>query len=513
MIVITFTNAAADEMTKRLPGIKFGWIGTLHGFLMRLLMAQHQLVGLPAKLSVIDDDQQEQLVETIVTELKLEKKVKAKGVMEQLKRWDLRGPNTGLVLGAQGLTREELVASEYHRRMRQSGLLDFDAILFYGEKLILALDGWHYTHLFVDEFQDSADADARVYEAMPCANKFIVGDPDQSIYSFRGGNVSNILRLAKPHPMLASEWQTLLLETNYRCAQQIATAAQLLIEMNSNRYPKATRAIRIGGQIKAVECTNQGAELSIVLQDIQSRGQFNDTAVLCRTNKQAGEFADHLQANGLPVASKKYQQTPKDWRAAKLLLTVMTNPWNDLAVHQFLTASRGRPAADKAKQEAALAMRPLHEHAMSQAITNQGLTGEFMIGQMVSFEISSESRERIVDACRRLPEGWTIPDLLFLLNSGEQHKEEIGQGVTVTTFHSAKGREFKHVHIVGAEQGSIPSDRKGSDLEEDRRVMYVAMTRARDSLTISWCRQRPVPFAPLALRDYCRSQFVTEAGL
>lgn len=509
MVIITFTNAAALEMKKRLGhDIKFGFIGTLHSFLMRLLSKQGHLVNLPNTLSIIDDDSKKALLENIIEEMKL--KVVLKNVLPLLKRSDL-------ILNSKGMTRtkEEIVTIEYHHRLQASGLLDFDTILFFGERLIRALDSWSYKFLFVDEYQDSADEDARIYQAMPCKHKFFVGDPDQAIYGFRGGNVKNILDIANEKPESSMEsygsppseltWKVFTLEMNYRCAHVICGAANRLIQNNLIRFHKSTIANREGGTVRVVRASAPAQET--VLNSIQSLNA-EDCAVLCRTNRLAADFANHLAAHGIPVAKKKFVENPIDWNLAKLFLTVLANPWNDLSAFAFLVERHGKEKAAQIKYGAAMKMQSINEYHLK-------LEGNvFEVTSLAAHGISTESRERIHDAARQLSGlgEWTISDLLFFLNSGELHREEIGTGVTVTTMHSAKGREWKNVFVIGCEQGVVPSGKKGTDIEEERRLFYVAITRAMDNLVISHCEARPAPFGPQIMRPAERSQFVGEMG-
>ncbi len=533
MVVITYTNAAARELTERIKPerickcgepwnghhdnhtpvemeqqpLKLGYCGTLHGFLLRLLTAQHQLVGLPSKLSVLDDDQKTGMMETIRDEMNSKASIKA--ILPLLTRPDL-------IAGGRGgnRTRDELVAVEYHARLRAAGLLDFDTILFYGERLIRGLDAWSYKFLFVDEFQDSANADANIYEAMPCSNKFFVGDDSQAIYSFRGGNVGRMMSIAKGAP--ENGFTVFKLQTNYRCLSKICDAANRLIGHNANRYPKLTLAAREGGEVTVERCSVEASELGYVLDEIENSINLDsihpqEIAILCRTNSIAKTFADYLEARGIPVARKKFAEVPPDFKKAKMFLTVLANRYNDMAVYQFVTEASGKKFADAARTEAAKKMCALYEVAMPQM---KGADGKNPVSELGIAGISAESRERIHDAARLLSAAgdWTINDLLLFLNAQEETAATVGSGVTVCTVHQFKGREAKIVHVVGFEESLFPMTRKDSSEDEERRLAYVAVTRAKEKLFISWCETRPKPFS----RDTEQrqpSRFIAEAGL
>lgn len=518
IIVMTFTNAAADELVRRLGGVKLGWCGTLHGFCLRLLQKHGSLVGLPKSLSVIDDEQKQSIVESIVDELN--SKASAKAVAELLEDVNLVENKIGF-----SYSKEDLIALEYHRRLRRAGLLDFFTILYRAKKLIQCnafTIASEFDHLLVDEFQDSAALDFQIYEAMEVQTKFLVGDPDQGIFGFRGGEIKNILDLSRHNA-----WETHTLQTNHRSKRRICDAAQMLIENNSNRYPKHTEAVELGGVVVCEEFNSPAGELAFVTselaattgrsQDITGLAKHSESvAVLARTNRIAESFAEHLKGLGIPVAEKKHEKPPEDWRKAKLVLTVMSNPYNDLAAYQYLVARDGKEKASQLKREAAKQMQSLG-YALAFATTDR--TAEGFNFALVSEGISADSRARIHDAARTLSGRgeWTLNDLILFLNAGEERTEQIGHGVTVTTLHSSKGREFDCCYLVGMEEGVCPSARKDTIIEEERRLFYVALTRARNRVVVTWCNQRAqnrgpnLRPGPMEKRE--RSRFVKEAGL
>lgn len=521
IVVVTYTCAAAGEFERRL-GMRLGYVGTLHGFMLRLLKDRGALVGLPPSLSVVDDDQKAGIVETIVEELK--SKASERGVAELLEREDLVHVATGTAL-----TREEIVAVEYHRRLRRAGLLDYFTILHYGLKLVSTYpDAFaaKYDHLFVDEVQDSSDVDFAIYEALRASTKMMIGDPDQAIYGFRGGNVRNVLALSQD-----KGWETHSLEANHRSLRRVCEAAHHLITSNAGRFPKLMTPAGDGGAVIVERFHMPIQEMSFVAGELVAKrgpGQSNvepnklathgGAAVLARTNRQARAFADHLKAMGIPVAERKIEKDPEDWRRAKLLLTVLANPWCDVAFHQYVALRDGKAAAKAMKHRAAVEMKPMFKLHMPTA-SMFGVEYGLSIPAMLAREgISLESGAKIHAAVSVLNErgDWGYADLVVMLSAKEEGRE-IGAGVTVTTFHSAKGREWDTVFLVGCEEGVIPSGRADADVEEERRLMFVAMTRAKTRLVITWCDARPqsrgpnLPPGPMEPRE--PSRFIKEAGL
>ena len=235
---------------------------------------------------------------------------------------------------------------------------------------------------------------------------------------------------------------------------------------------------------------------------------FSDICILARTNALARQFADHLEASGIPVARRKTQERPPDWSAAKLLLTLLANPSNDLVCHRYLVLKLGAKEADRVQRLASIALKSIndyHFHFDSTASPLHALSGQ---------GISRESQELVSAAMLQLNEAgdYSVNDLLLFLNGQEQEQETVGEGVRCQTVHSAKGTEAEIIFLVGFEDGYYPQHRADSDEAECRRLAYVGITRAKQAVHISWCASRPKPFS----RDTearSISPFVGEMGL
>ena len=485
---------------------RLGFVGTLHAFCLRLIREHCGALGLPPLIVVADDDQREDFLESVRNDMGI--KCSAKKALELLddsEGYDPRGIPT----------KAGLLVKEYHSRLRRAGMPDFDMVLRYGLAWAEIADEneWPYSCLFWDEMQDSTDQDTRFLLAAPCCEKMLVGDPDQAIFGFRGGNVGNMLRLPLNLSRLY-DMKTVRLESNYRSGSVICYHAQQLIMHNTSRIAKWTRPIRTGGTAVAVKCATPFEELAYVLQQVGNRPP-SVTAVLARTNKLVDSFAQHLAANGIPVRKAKAIEEPKDWRRTKLLLTVLDNPWNDLSVIQLVKMDKIADAGTT-KLNAAKEMCSVNEVLGFPYGKGEGFAADI---DLVKHGVSPESRERVHNACRELSKHgeWTIADLLLYLGRLDNAVQEEGTGVTCTTIHSAKGREFCNVFIVGCEEGNLPSIRKDTEIEEERRLAYVAMTRAADSVVMTWCAARPqnrgpnAPPGPMEPRE--PSRFIKEAGL
>lgn len=511
IVVVTYTNAAAAEVEQRLRdecGLagRLGFCGTLHAFCLRLVRGHAEALGLPSRLSVVDDDQREGLLESVREEMGL--KCSARKALELLAASKGTDPVGGIP------TKETLLVREYHRRLASAGLLDVDQILHYGLLAVRnSVGDWPYECLFVDEFQDAADQDAEIYRDAPFEEKFWVGDPDQAIYGFRGGNVKHIVNRADLSGTEGTE--VFWLQLNYRSGSVVCEHAQRMVENNAQRLCKRTEAVRKGGTVEAHRCETPADELGYVLEEVRRLNAHNDIAVLARTNRLVDAVATHLAANGVPVRRAQEQAEPADWRRTKLLLTVLGDPYKDMAVLELLRLDAGKEAAAAAKRDAAVLML-----CVSEAIGwRYGKGGD--LPALASYGVSPESMARVRAAVHELEARGpsTIPDLLLYMAATEDARQEEGEGVTCATIHSAKGREWRHVFVVGCEEGVLPSGKAGTpeQVEEERRLMYVAMTRAAETLTLTWCASRPqwrganMPPGPPQAKE--PSRFLKEAGL
>ena len=476
---ITYTAAAAKVLQDRIGKVKLGACSTLHALTFRMLSQHGTLIGLPARLSICDDDSREGIVETIMAEMGVKCPVKKVLALLGDPKWIENRPGSK--------SKEALVAIAYYQSLRAAGLLDFESMLFYFERL-LRMHGsvWPYKHAFIDEMQDSSDADMAIYMAMPCETRFLVGDPDQSVFKFRGANVENILRLTN-----TQEWSVMKLETNFRCLSAICNAANNLIRHNGIRYDKRTIAATEGGSVSVHRFESPVAEMAFVANDLAKCDDVKDCAVLCRTNFLARQFSDYLKGLGIPVAERKQVIVPKDWGRAKMLLSVLANPYSDFIVHQYLVDKEGRKKADQIRNQAAMKMTSINEHMakrFSQNLQSSVLDDE---------GISAESRQRIHDAARQLSDAgeWSIPELLLYVNTQEDVSLEIGVGVHVGTIHGFKGKEADTVYLCGFEDETIPGKRD-DDVSESRRLAFVGVTRARERLVITWSSARPQSRGP-----------------
>lgn len=509
IVCITFTNAAAQEIQKRVNDMaddslsnsqverefKLGYCGTLHSFMLRLIREKGNMVGLMGQFAVADEDQREKIIEDIIA------RTKWTGSRAALEKEIDKGPMTGPATAR--LDKIQIIAQGFYQTLRTAGLLDFNSILHYGLQILQLGIALPFKYLFVDEFQDSGDLDFEIYRKLDVANKFFVGDPDQSIYSFRGGNVRNIIRLAQSAFVLR-------LEKNYRSAKNICKAAQALIVLNTERVEKKTVAVTedFGSVELWANIDAPGREVAMIARDMEAFPE-NKCAVLVRSNYLAREYARLLTDHGVKVSRKEFDKFPEDWKRTRLFISLLTNPYSDVIAKMYLSLKSGDGVAAQIARRAEATMQSINEVHFK--LEPQTAVAD-VCGKLVTEGISEESRQRVLDSIRTLPAGSEVIDLNFALGRDLAHRDEVGEGVTVTTIHSAKGREWHTVFLPAFEQSIIPGSRQGANIEEERRLAYVAFTRAQRRLIIYFCKERATEWSrrPVAAEP---SQFIEEAGL
>lgn len=506
IVALTFTNGAAKVMKQRLEAIHItlGFVGTLHSFVLRLLRDHAPLVGYKPSINILDEEESELFRNKVASDHKWD------GTDKELDAAIAMGPP----LATERLTKSRLVAAAYYKALKGANLMTFDAILIYGLMVcraikIEAMGGLPYTHYLIDEVQDSSPLDFKIYGSL-VGDRYFSGDPDQAIFSFRKGDVSLCLSLANTAKVL-------LLEDNFRCGSNICDAAQRLILHNRSRYPKTTRsATGFEGDIAVVSYSDPSVEAAGIANHIASCSiDRSDIAVLVRTNDLVTEYANHLRAVGIPISERVYKPRPEDFWKAKVLLAFLNNPDDDYVADKWLRVVTTEHAVERAR--ALNTFRTINQ----QSFKMKRATSFMEIQTLGTQFISSASMELIAKVNATLP-SFDIADLILAIGK-ESDAEEVGEGVVVTTIHGAKGREFSLVFLPAFENTICPLISKRVDLEEERRLAFVAITRAKHSLVISHAAVRvtsedrarmkrspsfraiPVATTP--------SQFIAEAGL
>jgi DNA helicase II / ATP-dependent DNA helicase PcrA len=560
ILAVTFTNKAAGEMAQRVAAILAGrggrppLVATFHAACARVLRVEIHHLGYPRSFVIYDEDDRLTLVRECYRELGLdERALTPSAAVARISRAknQLLGPEE-VRTAARG-PREADVAGLYARyaaRLRERGALDFDDLLGltvelfarHAEVLDYYRELWQY--VLVDEYQDTNAAQYRLLRQLTAVhrNLCVVGDPDQSIYRFRGADLRNILDFERDFPGC----RVVRLEQNYRSTGCILEIAAAVIAHNQARKDKSLWTENARGEPARLFQARDEAEEALwvarTVVELRAEGlSLDGVAVLYRMNAQSRVLEDSFRVAGLPyhiVGSVRFYER-KEVKDALAYLRLVTNPADDLAFRRALGAPPrgvGRATLARLEELAAPAGAPLLATAARAAEDLGGRGGrglaEFArlrvrltavaaapgpLGGRVAAVIDGAGlreplrREGTAEAESRLenldelvvaaeefaarPEGGDLADFLdsVALISDVDELQEARAAVTLMTLHSAKGLEFPAVFLTGLEEGVFPHGRALDDeegVEEERRLAYVGLTRAKERLFLSYATER-----------------------
>lgn len=515
IVAISYTRSAAAEIAERVnlaigDEVCFGFIGTLHSFLLKLIQENYEAAGFSSsRITVLDEQAADDLLIRCAADCAY------RGSLKSLKD----ATNDVLMHAVKGL-----VQKRFRQQCLSNNVISYDGILRAGLALLNTPLTLPFSHILVDEVQDLSNLDWEILEALEIPNRFYVGDPDQSIFGWRSANVENVLDLARDIEAVnaipsfsecSPNAELFRLEENYRSDIAICEAAQRLIEHNPNRVAKTMRPVSAeDGEVKVVSFKSSGAEMIWAGASIKCRmDEGHSVAVLLRTNRLVDEWRDFLAGQNIPVVSRQRSQFPPDWPVVKAVLAVLNDPQNDWLCYNLIRLKDGEATANRMKLEANAAGTSINDFALhlpSEVTSNQPLNA--WRGICARLNVSFEALACLDSMLKSASEQYgpiTGTEMLALL--AEEPEQTTGPGVFVGTIHSAKAKEWDCVFLPAFEQEVIPGRAQGAELEEARRLAYVGMTRARHRLFISFCSERkgyawkPEPATP--------SQFIAEAGL
>ena len=470
--LITYTRAGAAAFRQKV-GQKVGYTGTLHSLMLRVLKDQ-------GSLTVIPEEQAEGLLKKVIKDTKFTGsqkdvvKILRSRVVEQ---------------GKATYSKDEITALQYQNTLRENGIIDYDSILTFGlhqlrkQNGMIKWNGKQLTHLFVDEVQDSSAIDHKIFRSINVHTRFHVGDDKQAIYSFRG---------ARPDLMIEM-WhsgapKTHSLPTNYRSDTSIIDHANRLISWNVKQiHSKAVAHSDLSGITEVREFASAIDEMSWIASRID---EPNEAAILLRTNALARLYKGHMEAVGIPVRGASTKKLPEDWDRCRRTMAFVANPYNQWAARDYAFLVSGPDRARQMDAEAREKMTSINALFYKQEkITD---VSDLML-RLKDGGISEECCRLVYDTWQieTLSDDW-INDLIIKIHESAKEVVFMGDGIHVGTIHSAKGLEWDQVFLPAFENKIIPC----GDLEEERRLAYVAFTRARHELYISWARKRALQWKP-----------------
>ena len=557
ILAVTFTNKAAFEMKHRI-NLQIGdlanniWMGTFHSIATRILKRHPEIVGLKSDFTIIDSDDSLRLIKQITIDLNIDsKEFPPKNYQYQIERLKDKAllPADLSNNSFERLPKFLEVYERYQNRLQALNCTDFGDLLLYNLKIfsaspeVLQYYQNKFQYLLVDEYQDTNNCQYQwlLKLAGKTQNICAVGDDDQSIYSWRGAEIANILRFEKDF----SGTKIIRLEQNYRSTSNILKAASHLIKNNQHRHGKTlwtdSAKENIGEKIKLLTFMSDRMEatgIADIILDLQRKDKINlnHIAILVRAGYQTRSFEEMFMSNGLPyriIGGLKFYDR-KEIKDAIAYLRIVQNYADDLALERIVNLPKrglGEAGLDKLMNKARDEKSSLFL-AIKRSVANNELKGKSkqalsdLINNLEKWQ-SSISLISLSDLAKQVLENsgyiqmWQnekTPDAdarvenlqefagslaefdslaAFLehvsLVSGDEKIDRNKEMVNIMTVHSAKGLEFEVVFIPGLEEGVFPSGRATQErngMEEERRLLYVAITRAKKLLHLSFAQNR-----------------------
>jgi DNA helicase-2/ATP-dependent DNA helicase PcrA len=582
ILAVTFTNKAAKEMLSRAGGlIRRGGkqkpeISTIHSLCVRILRRHAARVGLPTRFAIVDRGEQESVARKVLKELRVpEATLRPGDLLDRVSRWKsagVRPDGAFAALPADAGDSWELAAAGYRRyqqHLRTAGAVDFDDLLlvvdelFTGHEPVRRAEAGRFDHVLVDEYQDTSGIQERIVAALARDHRSlcVVGDDDQSIYGWRGAEVSHIIDFARRWPGAT----IVRLEENYRSTPEIIHAANTLIARNARRHGKTLVSRAPSGPPPAIiQAQDDVDESRRVVGDLEGRLREGSVApseavILVRTGEQTRVFEQELRRRQIPyelIGSHSFfdRREVKDVMA---LLRVLVNPADDLALARIANVPpRGLSSATMQAARAAAAAAGTSVWGELQAardahrLSTAATAGVMALERVLALREAAGDRgaaatlQAVLDmigyrghldreyaddpgeadtrwACveqmhaslaehERTHGRGAVPadrfvavvtgfldDLVLDVTEAERFRSDKPRGnvLRLMTLHAAKGLEFDNVWMVGLEEGLLPHHRSLGDgligaIDEERRLCYVGVTRARKRLALSLCLTR-----------------------
>lgn len=574
IMALTFTNKAAREMKERIIQLvgeekaHYLWMETFHSIFLRILRAEASHIGFTSNFTIYDTDDTKSLLKNIVKQMQLNDKTykpnvlyahisRAKNNLISPESY-VRDTNQAYVDRKEGIPRMGEIYAEYMRRCQQSNIMDFDDLLYYTNWLfkhepeILARYQDKFDYILVDEYQDTNMSQDLIVKNLvqPHQRICVVGDDAQSIYSFRGACIDNILKFEKIYPST----HIFKLEQNYRSTQTIVNAANSLIWKNEFQIKKRVFSQKDVGEplhvIKASTDREEGDKVAYKIIQLTrfDNSSYSDIAILYRTNAQSRTIEESLRKNGIPyviyggqsfyqrkeikdaLAYMRLTINPQDEESLRRIINVPARGIGDTTINKLWDAARthGTSAWNVLQQPLQYGVTinngtqrklsqfhemirvfqeqqsTLNAYELAQEIVKTSGLGAALLAEkddesLNRYDNLQELMSGIHEFMERQQEiGIEEADLshflgeVSLMTDMDETKEDNTERVTLMTVHAAKGLEFKNVFIVGLEENLFPSLRSESDaeLEEERRLLYVAITRAEQRCYLSFSSSR-----------------------
>ncbi|GHT12711.1 DNA helicase [Bacteroidia bacterium] len=575
ILALTFTNKAAKEMKSRIAAIvdedtaRRLWMGTFHSIFSRILRREAEKFGYRSDFTIYDAQDSKNLIKAIIKEKALDDKIYKPSFVQAR----ISNAKNALITPSEYARDKELISADifskrestcdiystYWNRCRTSGVMDFDDLLLYTYMLfnenseIIERYRNQFRFILVDEYQDTNSVQHEIVRQLAADHHrvCVVGDDAQSIYSFRGANIGNILNFRETYP----ESKLFKLEQNYRSTKNIVNAANSLIEKNKEQIPKTVFSENAVGEkirvISAYSDYEEGYNVAGRIAEMRMLHQYEhkDFAILYRTNAQSRIFEEALRKINIPyciygglsfyqrkeikdvIAYMRLITNPNDEEAFKRIINYPARGIGDTTLNKIISAASlhgvslwdvisnplgynlniNSGTAKKLEGFQSLIRKFIEANATQNAyevggeiIRESGLVTELYADRTPEGLSRVQNIEELNNslyefASTRMEEGRQdikLGDFLAeisLMTDQDTDKNENAGRVTMMTIHSAKGLEFKNVFVVGLEENLFPSERSNNnpkEIEEERRLFYVAITRAEENAILTYAKNR-----------------------
>ena len=573
ILSLTFTNKAAQEMKQRIS-LMVGedkarniWMGTFHSVFARILRVEHEKIGFPSNFTIYDTQDSKSLIKTIVKEKNLDDKLYKPGIIYNR----ISAAKNSLISSENYLNDSEILSTDkstgrpkigeiymtYQQRCFRASAMDFDDLLFKTNILLKQNPEILYKYqdkfkfILVDEYQDTNHAQYLIIKSIAARfeNICVVGDDAQSIYSFRGANIQNILNFRKDYP----DYQLFKLEQNYRSTKNIVEAANSIIRVNKDQIKKSVwTANNSGSKIKIIKSYSDNEEGKVVANEIFESASlhsigYKNFGILYRTNAQSRAFEEALRKINIPyriygglsfyqrkevkdlLAYFRLSANLNDEESLKRIINYPKRGIGLTTINKALVCANEKNVSlwdvvnepdqfgfvvnsgTRAKLDLFCSMIQNYNSRVNQSnayelaleiAKNTGLIRDLSIDRTPEGIVRFENIQELLNGIQEFTKGNneqtlnTLGDFLIdvaLLTDADKNDNEDNNKVSLMTIHAAKGLEFSNVHVVGMEEDLFPSmlsKNSRSDLEEERRLFYVAVTRAKINLTLSYAVSR-----------------------
>jgi DNA helicase-2/ATP-dependent DNA helicase PcrA len=591
ILALTFTNKAAREMKDRIGKIvnhtdsQSLWMGTFHSIFAKILRIEHQHLNYPSNFTIYDTQDAQSVISKIIKELQLDKDhYKPKEIYSRISQYKNKLITPKVYFSSPELQQHDAMSKrpllgdiyqQYCNRCYKSGAMDFDDLLLKTNELfgkfpdVLSKYQDKFQHILVDEYQDTNHSQYIIVRALAQKHKnlCVVGDDAQSIYSFRGANIQNILNFQKDYP----EANLFRLERNYRSSKNIVEAANSIIKNNTSQIPKKVWTDNDAGQkIKLFQAHSDLEEASYIAKQIKNKHanniNYDQFAILYRKNAQSRSIEDSLRRSNIPYriygGLSFYQR--KEIKDITAYIKTSLNPKDDeslLRIINYPSRKIGQTTIDKLVAitnkeggsilETISKLPEITDHGIQKPTVTRLETFKHMVNAFQSMAVQKSAFETVEYILKssgiyralkdeKTPEAITkLENLQEFLNSTQIYTEEqieLEDGnpslngflenitlatdtdtqdddpnkVSLMTIHAAKGLEFPYLFIVGLEENNFPSFmtiHSKEELEEERRLFYVALTRAEKEAFITFSLSRFQWGRPIDLQP---SRFLSE---